>query len=238
LFSARYFGSGMLPAGVVENARLRPDGVKRARAELEQLHGGWRNAHRWAILPEGAKVHQLSRAPGESQFIETRQHQVEEICRFFGVPPHKVQHLLRSTFSNIESQAIEVVVDSITPWVVRFEDEANHKLFGQNRVGYFVKLDLKGLLRGDFKSRQEGLQIMRRNGVINANDWCDLEDLPLIGPDGEKYIVEGNMTTLDRVGEEPEPSEPALPEPVEESDPEVRALAAKAERMIELAPAS
>ena len=59
----------------------------------------------------------ISSDPEQAQFTEVRQHQVEEICRWFGVPPHKVQHLLRATFSNIEHQAIEVVVDTITPWV-------------------------------------------------------------------------------------------------------------------------
>jgi phage portal protein BeeE len=70
-------------------------------------------------------------ARNDGQFIETRQHQVEEICRWFGVPPHKVMHLLRATFSNIEHQSIEVVVDSITPWVKIFEEEADYKLFGE-----------------------------------------------------------------------------------------------------------
>lgn len=149
----------------------------------------------------------MSVDPDAAQFIETRQHQVEEICRWFGVPPHKVMHLLRATFSNIEHQSIEVVVDCIVPWCKRLEEEADYKLFGAvNRGGHFTKLDLKGLLRGDFKSRQEGLLIMRRAGVINANEWRGLEEMNGIGEIGEKYIVESNMTTLERVGEEPPPA--------------------------------
>ena len=61
--------------------------------------------------------------------------------------------MLRSTFSNIEHQSIEVVVDSITPWALRCEQEADYKFFGQNRQGFFTKMDLKGLLRGDFPAR-------------------------------------------------------------------------------------
>jgi hypothetical protein len=87
---------------------------------------------------------------------------------------------------------------------MRIEQEGDYKLFGQNRQGFYTKMDLKGLLRGDFKSRQEGLQIQRRNGVINANQWRLLEDMDEIGPDGDKYIVEGNMTTLEAVGQLPE----------------------------------
>jgi hypothetical protein len=111
---------------------------------------------------------------------------------------------------------------------VRFEEEATFKLFGQNRAKLFVKLELKGLLRGDFVTRQNGLQVMRRNGIINGNYWCDLEELPRIGPDGDKYIVEGNMTTLQRVGDLPaaqppdtaatEPDEPEPNDPVPADD--------------------
>ena len=73
------------------------------------------------IVDGGMKFERASTDPNDAQFIETRQHQIEEICRWFGVPPHKVMHMLRATFSNIEHQSIEVVVDSITPWAKRIE---------------------------------------------------------------------------------------------------------------------
>lgn len=125
--------------------------------------------------------------------------------------------------SNIESQAIEVVTDAITPWVIRFEQECNYKLFGQNRQMMFVKLDLKGLLRGAFKDRQEGLRVMRQNGIISADEWRELEDMGPIGEDGggKKRIVQMAMTTLERVGEEPVAANPApAPEPEEPEDNE------------------
>lgn len=203
LFSSSFFGEGLNPAGIIETVgKMTPEGVKNTRSELDKVHKGPRRAHRWAFLDGGMKATKWTTQPDEAQFVETRQHQVEELCRWFGVPPHKVMHLIRSTFSNIEHQAIEVVVDSIAPWALRWEEECNFKLFGQNRANYYVKFDLKGLLRGDFKSRQEGLQVMRRNGVINASEWRELEDMgPMSGVGGEKFIVEGNMTTLEHVGE-------------------------------------
>lgn len=214
IFGAAFFGNGLNPGGVIEGAgNLSDDGQKRLRAELQARHGGPRRSAMPLFLDKAMKWVQTSVKPNESQFIETMQHQVEEVCRWFGVPPHKVAHLLRSTFSNIEHQSIEVVVDSIAPWAIRWEEEANYKLFGQNRLGFFVKFDLKGLMRGDFKSRQEGLQIMRRSGVVSANEWRDLEDMgPMGGVGGEKYIVEQAMTTLEKVGEDaPAPAPVSTP---------------------------
>ena len=211
-FGAAFFGNGMNPSGLVEvPGKLSPDGKKALDRELSNKHAGPRKSSRIAILDAGMKFTKTSVEPDNAQFIETRQHQVEEICRWFGVPPHKVMHLLRATFTNIEHQSIEVVVDAVTPWVLRNEQEADFKLFGRRGSGAFTKMDLKGLLRGDFKSRQEGLQIMRRNGVINSNDWCRLEDMDEIGPAGDIYIVEGNMTRLDKVGEEAQPAATPLP---------------------------
>ena len=203
LFGASFFGNGANVSGILKvPGRMTVDGKDALDDEITRKHSGPKRGNKMLIVDNGHEYIRAGVAPNEAQFTETMYAQVEQICRWFGVPPHKVMHLLRSTFSNIEHQAIEVVVDSITPWCKRFEDEADFKFFAR-RSGYYTKMDLKGLLRGDFKSRQEGLQIMRRNGLINANDWLALEDMPGIGPAGDKYIVEGNMTTLDRVGEEP-----------------------------------
>lgn len=226
LFGASFFGNGVNPSTKVEvPMKLSPDGLAMLKAELQNLYGGPRNAQKAVVLDGGMKLEPISTEPDNAQFIETRQHQVEEICRWFGVPPHKVMHLLRATFSNIEHQSIEVVVDSIVPWAKRLEEEADYKLFSPASP-VFTKLDLKGLMRGDFKSRQEGLQVMRRNGVINANEWRRLEDMNEIGADGDKYIVEGNMTTLERLGQEPEAA--AQPSEPDDDDLDARRQAARA----------
>ncbi len=211
VFGASYFGQGVAPSGLLSmKGKLSPEGLRTLETKLEEKFAGARKAHKTMIVDFDASYQRFAPDPQVAQLVETRQHQVEEICRWFGVPPHKVMHLLRSTFSNIEHQSIEVVVDSITPWCLRLEEEADYKLFGANRLALYTKFDLKGLLRGDYKSRQEGLQIMRRNGVINADEWRALEDMnPLPeGAGGDQYIVEGNMVALDKLGQAAPPAPP------------------------------
>ncbi len=205
LFGASFFGNGLSPTGVIEGAgELQDPGRKRLEAAWRATHiGGPGKAHKPLFLDNGMKFTKTSVDPKDSQFIESMQFQIEEMCRWVGAPPQKVFHLLRMTNNNVEHLSIEVVVDCITPWVIRFEQEANFKLFGFNRRNHMLKLDLKGLQRGDFKSRQEGLAIQRRNGIINADDWAELEDMRKPGKKagGEKYIIEGNMTLMERAGE-------------------------------------
>jgi HK97 family phage portal protein len=95
------------------------------------------------------------------------------------------------------------------PWLVRLEQEVNYKLFSPVEQGtYFSEFLVDSLLRGDIKSRNEAYQIMRRNGVLNADEWRERENLnPLPDGQGQKYIVEQNMQGLDQVGEEGEPDE-------------------------------
>ena len=197
LFGLTYFASGANPSGVVETARgMSTDGIAQLRKAFNSMYAGPKG-DKTVFLDNGMKYQKLSTDPGDSQFIETRQHQIDEICRWFGVPPHKVMNLLRATFSNIEHQSIEVVVDSITPWNRAFEQEANYKLLGGRRSGgLFTKLDIRALLRGDHASRSAYYKTMFELGMT-INQILDLEDLPGIGPKGDVVFVSNNVQTLE-----------------------------------------
>lgn len=220
LFGAGYFGQGMNPSGIIETPNaLSPEALKFLKENIQQLYTGPK-AQRTAVLDAGMKFQKITSAPDESQFIETRQHQVEEICRWFGVPPHKVMHLLRSTFSNIEHQSIEVVVDSVTPWVKTFEEEANYKLC-RYRPNLYTKIDLRGLLRGDNTSRATFYKQMFELG-LSINQILALEDFNGIGPDGDVRFVSNNVQTLERAikGEPMQSAQPPAGEDDQEDETE------------------
>lgn len=195
-FGARFFGNGGNVAGVLEHPlELGEEGRKNLRESFEETYTGLSKAHRVLILEEGAKYNKIGIPPNEAQFLETRKFQVTEIARFFRVPPHMLADLERSTNNNIEHQSLEFVKYSITPWVVRIEQAILWKLFSENeKKNLFSEFALDGLLRGDIKSRFEALDIARRNGVINANDWRALENWnPIEGPAGTEYWRPTNM---------------------------------------------
>jgi HK97 family phage portal protein len=133
----------------------------------------------------------------DAQYIEARKFTRSEICSIFGVPPHKIGDLERATFSNIEHQALEFVQDAVVPRCVRWE-QAIHRDLLDGDPNLYAKHNVSGLLRGDAKSRNEALQIQRRNGVISANEWRAYEDLnPRPDEGGDEYIIEANMTPDD-----------------------------------------
>lgn len=204
----RLFANGGKPTGVLMvDQVLNKDQRDRIKANFEELASG--STSRLFVLEANMKYQQVNMSPNDMQLLTTRQFGVEEVCRWFGVPPHKVMHLLRATFSNIEHQAIEVVVDSVSPWVKRFEDEADYKLFGQNRSSYYTKMNMRALMRGDSAGRATFYKQMFDMGAYSPNRILQLEDENTIGADGDKHLVQLNLTTLERAGEQPAQPEPA-----------------------------
>lgn len=202
-YGGKFFANGAMPTGVLEHPG-KPKDMERVRASWNKAYGGSENAGKVAILEEGMKFSRISMPNNEAQFLETRKFQVNEICRIYRVPPHMIGDLEHATFSNIEHQSISFAVHTIRPWVVRIEQAINRALIPENERGkVYVRFNMDGLMRGDYKSRMEGYAIARQNGWMSANDIRALEDMNLI-PDeegGNRYLVNGNMVPIEKAGE-------------------------------------
>jgi HK97 family phage portal protein len=176
------------------------------------------------ILPFGMEIG--STVPVENdkaQFLATRQHQRSIIAGAFGVPPHLVGDLSRGTFNNVEQQSIDFVTSVVLPYCRIFEAAMERSLLTDEdrRGGIVIRFNLEGALRGDFKSRQEGLNIQRQAGVISANDWREHEDMNPISPDdgGDEYYRQGPSGQSAATPGKPEPDEkPAEPNRGEDED--------------------
>lgn len=207
-FGARFFGQGATLGGVLEHpGQLSEEALKRLRESFENMHQGLSRAHRIAILEEGMSYKQIGIPPEDAQFLETRKFQVTEIARIFRVPPHMIGDLERATFSNIEHQSIEFVVHSLRPWLVRWEQAINWKLFTPSeRQQFFAEFLVDGLLRGDIRSRYEAYAIGRQWGWLSANDVRELENLnPVEG--GDVYLSPMNMVPATQIGQSKEANE-------------------------------
>jgi len=200
IYGNKFFANGARPSGVLEHAGVLKD-PERVRKSWEAVYKGAQNSHKVAVLEEGLKYREISLPQKDAQFLETRQFQLNEICRIFRIPPHLVGDLSKATFSNIEHQSIDYVVHTLRPWLVRWEQAVNMQLLDElERDGYFSKFNVDGLLRGDFETRMKGYAVGRQNGWYSANDIRELEDLNPI-PDeqgGSLYLVNGNMITAQK----------------------------------------
>lgn len=202
---AAFFANGARTSGAFVLPQ-KPEKAKldQLRGDLEKAYTGAMNSGKFMMLFGGMDYKTFSMPHDDAQFLETRRFQIEEIARWFRVPPNEIGDYGQMKWANIEQAAL-TFVQTLRVWMVRIEQELNAKLFpATEQDDLFVEHLVDGLLRGDAQSRATSLQIQRRNGVINANEWRAIENMNPI-EDGDKYIIEGNMTTLEKVGEEPEP---------------------------------
>lgn len=215
-FGSRFFANDARPSGVLQHPEtLTDDAMKRLRESWNQVHGGLTNAQRVAILEEGMSYETVGLPPEDAQWIELRKYETTEIAGIYRVPLHLIGNLERATFSNIEQQSLELVKYTLRPWLVRFEQRIQTSLISiEQRNTHFAEFLVDGLLRGDIQSRYQAYAVGRQNGWLSANDIRELENMnPLPDDQGEAYLVNGNMQTIEAA------TETAGVSPLEEEEP-------------------
>ncbi len=206
-FGAAFFGNGARPAGVFKMPGKfdpRKGGKERFRKEIKRLLGGGADgSNRFAILEEGMEYMPVSVPPEDAQFLQSRQFQIPEICRWFNVQPSKVMDLTHGHFNNMEQQAIAFTRDTVAPWAKRWEEEANRKLLTSVEARtLFTKMNLAALMRGDSQQRAAFYKAMRDLGAFSPNDILELEDRNTLGPEGDVRLVPMNMQTLEKAADD------------------------------------
>jgi HK97 family phage portal protein len=160
-------------------------------------------------LTEGAEYKPIAANFQESQLIESLRFSVEEICRLYSVPPHKIGHMDGAGYANsIEAQNAQFVSDCIRPLVEMIELEFTNKLLNGNRR--FV-MDMKALTRGDIQTEVQRNVSYWNIGAMSANEIRRQEGLPPIegGDTYNKPLHMGDSNNSQDGQGNSQPSDPA-----------------------------
>jgi HK97 family phage portal protein len=199
-FAKDYFTAGTNLGGFVEypNA-INTEAFNRFREDWQKTYSGVLNAHRVAILEGGFKFTKFDADPEKAQALESRKMQIEEVCRIFGIPPHKAFLLDRTTFSNIENMNIEYVQECINPMAERLEQTIYKDLLNsKEQKTLAVNFSVNKLLKGDTATRTSYYAVMRQNGIMSANEIRDLEEFNKLPAESgaDELFLNGNMLPL------------------------------------------
>lgn len=205
-FATSYYRNSTVVGGFIEVPRTLDEKVyQRLKADWTEKRSGPGNAHKPVFLENGYKWVPLSdSSAASSQMLEARKFQVEEVARWFGVPLHMIGSLAGSQGygTNLEQLGLGFVRDCLGPWAKRAEQEADWKFFplrGPTSKKQ-TRLDLTPLTRGDAKTRAEAMAIMRRAGVISANEWRNSEGINVLpGSEGSMLLVESSLATYEEL---------------------------------------
>jgi HK97 family phage portal protein len=201
-FGNSFFNNGAIPLMIfkfIEGSK----GFKTAEQEKQFISDfqnalGGNNRHKAMLLPAGMATGDPVKIENDkAQFLETRKYQRTVIAGAFGVPPHLVGDLERATFNNVEQQDQDFTLNVVMPVAQAFEAAMERDLLTDedwNR-GVVIRFNLDSILRADFKSRQEGLQMQRINGVLSGDEWREIEGKNPLDDDngGDEYWRPANM---------------------------------------------
>lgn len=204
-FGANFWKNGTHLRGVIEVPDYidDDDDVEKLRQSFKEKYSGVEKTAEIGILFGGAKYTVLDMKISDAQYIEFGNHTGETICGIYGVPPHRVGLLGRSTNNNIEKQHDEYVQFGLQPTITNLEQEINRKALRLSERGTVSnKINIAGLLRGDTKAQGEFIDRMMKWGIYEIDDAREyIGANPMKNGIGKKALVPGNYFPLDRLDE-------------------------------------
>lgn len=177
------FKNGVRPSGILKfKDWLKSEKRQAAHDKLTAEHTSAMNSGKPLVLEGGVEWEQISFSPQDSQMLESRAFSVEDICRFFGVPPVLVGHTEKTSSwgTGVSEIVLGFVKFQFRRRLKRIEKSADKQLLSpaERAEGYYVRFDLEGLLRGSPEERAKFYEIMTRIGVYEVDYVRGLENLP------------------------------------------------------------
>jgi len=194
--SAKMFSNGTRLSGILSSdAGYNPEAAEDVRAQWHEMNAGTENAYKTAVLFGGLKWQPMSYSSVDSQHLEQRRFQVEEICRGMRVLPIMIGHADKTaTYASAEQMFLAHLVHTMMPWFTRIEQSISVNLLSeQDRAeGYFPKFNVNALMRGTFADRAKFYQTLYNIASLNPNEIRAYEDMnPYDG--GDEYRAPMNM---------------------------------------------
>jgi len=202
-FGSTFFGNGAKPAGVISvPGKLSAEALQNMRKSWEDMHSSQRNAHRVAILQNGVTFQSIGTDPDDSQWLTSRAFQIQEIARWFKIPSSKLGDNANKTYSSLEQDNLAFLQETLRPWMVRWEQEIQHKLIC-DMDSMYAEHNSDALLRSDSAGRAAFYASALSWGWLSRNEVRMMESLsPFEG--GDSYMTPKNMDPTFGPGQTPE----------------------------------
>lgn len=223
--AARTFANGLRPGGVItyEGKELLTSAQReQAKKALIEPFSGSENAGKTLLL-EGAagfKWQDVNMPPRDAEMLATRAFHIEEICRWFGVPPILVGHNAQGTTmwgSGVEQVMLGWLTLGLRPYLTRIEQAIKRALIAPaERPRLYAEFNVEGLLRADSAGRAEMYSKLMQVGAITPNLVADKENFPRFDG-GDVHLVNSTLVPLDQAGRKPARVQPAPGEPIPEA---------------------
>jgi HK97 family phage portal protein len=199
------FQRGLMPTVAVKLKEwLKKDQREELRDNFEKKVGGALRAGKPVVLEGGAEVQSIGINPKDAQLLESRSWSIEEVCRWFGVPPDMVGHTSKASSwgTGVEQRMLGFLMFTLRPWLTRIEKSVQRSLFAPGeRQRYFIKFSVEELLRADSAARAAFLSLMVNNGLMTRDEARISENLPPMGGNAAVLTVQSALQPIDSLGQ-------------------------------------
>lgn len=201
--AAKIFANGLQQPLIIDSGKavLKPE-QRRDLTSLFKKFAGSDNTGKVMVLEAGMKPVPLALNPEDAQMLDTRRFNVEEVCRWFGVPPIIVGHAAAGQTmwgSGVEQILLAWLALGINPLCKRIEARITKQLVppGERRRVY-AEFNREGLLQMDSQAKAEFLSKVTQNGLMTRNEGRAKLNLPARAG-GDQLTVQSNLTPLDQL---------------------------------------
>jgi HK97 family phage portal protein len=192
-FGASYFRNASRPGGaLVSDRELTDEALQRIRESWESRMRGMHAAGSVAILEGGLKWQPMSLSPEDSQWLQSREFQREEICAIFRVPPSVIGIGAKTSYASAEQANREWVGQCLSSWAARLEAEAQRKLLRRDEA-FTTEISFDALQKPDLMTRYQTFSIARQFGFLSVNEIRSELGMAGIGEQGDEYLKPTNM---------------------------------------------
>lgn len=206
---AQIFSNGARPQGIVtvEKTMSEP-AYKRFKEEFRAAYNGLSNTGKVPILEDGAKFESVTLSNDETQFIATREFQIEEICRWFDVPPVMLHHMQKTTSwgTGVESIMLGFVRTNLRPWLECWTQAVRRDLILAPQR-FEARWDIEDLIAGDMKAKGEFYQKLVLSAILTPNEARSALGYNPI-ENGDERLIPLNSTTFDNMPDNNDPGTP------------------------------
>lgn len=226
----RQYARGLKQPGFfyTENPAARLDGPKREQFQaIIDAHTASQNPGAQLLLEGGFKWQSMQINPSDFEMLATRAFNIEDVCRWFQVPPMMIGHTDKMTSwpGGQEGMRKDFRDFCLMPYLTRIEQAINTRLLTREdrAKGLYAKFSSEGLLRGNTEARAALYSSALQNGWMTRDEVRELEEWDQIeGDGGDLLTVQQNLTPLSMLQEEAEartmknagtPPEPTAPTP-------------------------
>jgi HK97 family phage portal protein len=230
-FGGRFFGQGANMSGLLMvPGHFSEEKIRNTMQAWDSMYEGITNAHKVALLQEGVKFQQMTIAPEQAQFLQTRGFEVRTtVANILGVPPHLLGDETRTSHNSLEQENQSYLVHSLSPWLTEWESELDCKLLSERekeRGTHFIEFNREAQIRMQFKEKVDGIRGQMEVGVLSLNEARKMFNMPAV-ENGDARYRPANWMPFDAEadGEDTDAmSTPDTTEPPDEADDVLQAM--------------